>query len=154
MMLGKITLFGGDEVLVDKKDFDWLSTYKWYLAKRGRNNYCYAIVEGSPVLMHRLLLNPPSDKEIDHINHNGLDNRRENLRITDRAGNSQNHRLRLDNKSGYKGVDYHRHKNKWRARITVNSKEITLGYFNSPEEAYEKRKEAAKEYHGEYGFNP
>lgn len=91
--------------LVDTEDYDKLIKYQWY--KQGK----YAARfrrrgEDSPkgVFMHRVLLNPPKDKQIDHINGNGLDNRRMNLRIVTASQNNHNSRIRKDNTSGYKGI--------------------------------------------------
>jgi hypothetical protein len=89
--------------------------------------------------------------EIDHINNDATDNRWTNLRPATRAQNNQNTRRRLDNTTGYKGVNLH--EGRYAARIQVNKKRIFLGHFDTPEEAYAARCKAAQEYHGEFS-NP
>lgn len=79
----------------------------------------------------------PSDKVIDHINGNRLDNRICNLRLVTRSGNSQNQsKPHSRNKTGFLGVHFLKAKNKFRAMITINSKVRFLGYFNTAEEAH------------------
>lgn len=85
---------------------------------------------------------------VDHRNGNPLDNRRENLRLTDKAGNCQNAKRRKDNGIGLKGVS--KNHTKWMARIQVRSKYVYLGNFATPELAHKAYCEAAKELHGEF----
>jgi len=100
-----IFLSSGEICTVDSKDFDELLKFKWSL-KGG----CYAstIIKGKQVMMHRMLLNAPKGVEVDHINHNGLDNRRANLRLVTRSQNVSNSRhLKRNGKvttSQYRGV--------------------------------------------------
>jgi len=86
---------------------------------------------------------------IDHINRNGLDNRRSNLRLATIAQNAWNSRRRK-NRSGYKGVWYAKDKGRFRAAIWHNNKREYLGYFDSPRQAALAYDEAAKRYHGEF----
>jgi hypothetical protein len=86
--------------------------------------------------------------EVDHINLNGLDNRRDNLRLATNSQNNMNVRRYRNNKSGFKGV--HLAKGRWRASIRLNYKLYHLGYFDTPEEAYGAYCEAAKERFGEF----
>ncbi len=86
---------------------------------------------------------------IDHINRNGLDNRRANLRFATIAQNAQNSRMRK-NRSGYKGVWFAKDKGRFRAAIWYNNKRIYLGYFNSPISAAKAYDEAARKYHKEF----
>lgn len=104
------------------------------------------------IIMERIIGRPLLRTEyIDHINGDGLDNRRENLRIAGGSGNQRNKKRMSSNTSGFKGVS--KYGNKWRARSVLNGKEYCFGYFNTPEEAYEVWKVKAKELHGEF-FNP
>jgi len=79
-----------------------------------------------------------------------LDNRRNNLRVTNMSGNAKNARIRDDNTSGHKGVRLHVPNGKWMARIQFNGKRISLGYFVNKDDAGRAYRDAAKEYHGEF----
>lgn len=89
-------------------------------------------------------------QEIDHINRNHADNRIANLRQADRAQNAANIVRRSPNKTGFKGVYYHRRDGLWCAKIHVRGKCRTIGYFKTAELAGEAYREAAKEHHGEF----
>ena len=90
------------------------------------------------------------DRIIDHINRDKLDNRKCNLRISDKTGNNRNVGLQKNNTSGITGVGWNRQMNKWIAQITVNYKTIYLGSFNDKEDAIKCRLMAEKKYFGEY----
>lgn len=83
---------------------------------------------------------------VDHIDCNGLNNTRDNLRIASPMQNNANAKRQKNNTSGYKGVKASR--NKWEARITFKKKTIFLGLFNTPEEAHKAYCEAAEKYFG------
>lgn len=91
---------------------------------------------------------------IDHINGDGLDNRKQNLRICTKSENACNRGIDRDNTSGYKGVCYISNKTKrvkrWIAQIAINKKHICIGYFHTKEEAAIAYNEAATKYHGEF----
>jgi hypothetical protein len=84
--------------------------------------------------------------QIDHINHCRSDNRISNLRVVNDAGNKKNMSLRTDNKSGCAGVSWRENRQKWRARIHVDGKEVCLGHFENKESAIAVRAKALKEY--------
>jgi hypothetical protein len=86
----------------------------------------------------------------DHINGDGLDNRRANLRPANDAQNAANSRRRQDNTSGFKGVTWHKWKRRWYARIKCDGQKIDLGYFATPEAAARAYDAAAVELFGEY----
>lgn len=85
--------------------------------------------------------------EIDHINRQRDDNRIANLRKADRFVNTQNTSQRKDNRSGYRGVGWHKISGKWRARISVNGRAINLGSFNDKNAAIAAYEAAARQYH-------
>lgn len=144
----EIKLTQGKVVLVDDIDFDWLNQWKWYYdhgyARRdfgGRNNKIH-------IYMHRLII---TGKEIDHINGNGLDNRRSNLRVATHADNLKNMTKHKDTVSGLKGAYFAKDKNRWFSRIMVNGKNFFLGYFSTKEESAKAYDAASKELHGDFG---
>lgn len=112
----QISLTQGKFTTVDEEDFEYLSQWNWYAKPSGKRNcYAHAYNGGNRMYMHRLLLNPPKGMYIDHINGNGLDNRKTNLRIVTLSQNQGNRRLTSTSVSGYKGV--HRNREKWQAVI-------------------------------------
>lgn len=126
--------------LVDDDDFEIVNKFKWYKSSRNRN-YAYAItiIDGKTVKMHRLVmgLKRGDERIIDHINHNTLDNRKENLRITDKLNNSHNLKKFRNNKSGYTGVYKYTLDmgDRYRAMIRYAGKAFLLGTFDTAEEA-------------------
>ena len=128
----EIILTQGKVALVDDKDYDQVSQFKWY-ASRERNSW-YAVrkicVDGKRhnCRMHRFILGLLGKELFDHINSDGLDNRRKNLRACTASQNQQNRRLQRGT-SKYKGVCSD--KRKWRASIMVNSVAHYLGLHNT-----------------------
>jgi hypothetical protein len=142
--------------IVDDEDFDWLSLWIWSAGKDRTGNKFYATrtVEISPrpnrqfhiVKMHRLIMDAPDGVEVDHIDGNGLNNQRSNLRLATHQQNMCNQGLLSTNSSGWKGVRWHKQRQKWQARITVDGREIHLGLFGDPVEAAKRYDAAASEY--------
>jgi hypothetical protein len=119
--------------------------------------YVQVYVDGKNFLLHRLVFlfhHGYMPKMIDHINGNRLDNQIENLREATASQNQQNRKVQYTNLSGFKGAVYHPQKMKWQGRIHVNKRKVSLGYFNSAEEAHEAYKKAATIFFGEFArFN-
>ena len=92
----------------------------------------------------------PHGMEIDHIDGNGLNNQKENLRIATPSENQHNKKLYKNNKSGKRGVCFDRKYNKWRAVVTHNRKYITIGRFNTQQEASEAYEKTSKQLFGDF----
>lgn len=92
----------------------------------------------------------PTSQEVDHINGNGLDCRRGNLRLCTKSENQRNRRPNQNGTSGYKGVGWYKKYNCWRVRIQVNGKKQHIGYFDNEIDAATAYDNAAKQLHGEF----
>src|SRR4051812_728933 len=115
----EILLSNGLVALVDDQDFDALAQYSWHYKLSGGYAAANSPSESGPVQvrMHRLILQAPDGMQVDHINGNGLDNQRANLRLASRSTNQANTFLSSQNTSGYKGVYYEPDGHRFRARI-------------------------------------
>ena len=113
--------------------------------------YCKCFVRGNSnvktVPLHRFITDAPKGLVVDHINHDTLDNRDENLRIITHRENLQNRKgAQSDSRTGIRGVGWEKGKNKWRARIKINGKSILIGRFDDISEAEAAVKAARKKY--------
>lgn len=147
----EIQLTQGEVALVDDCDFDYLNQWKWCV-KKDRNT-CYALRgiksrgKYTTLYMHRAVAEKLGFKQsVDHINRNGLDNRRSNLRDSSNKQNQENTGLSKVNKPGVTGVYWHKQQQKWAASIGHNGKRIHLGYFDKLEDAIAARKEGERKY--------
>lgn len=147
----EIKLTQGKFAIVDDSDFEYLNQFKWYyscgyaqrsLPRNGKSQ--------DKKLMHREIIEMSKaiekDIEIDHINHNKLDNKKENLRVCTHAENLQNKSNYKNNSSGFRGVT--KYKNKWLAKIARNKKTVFIGYFEDVIEAAKAYDTKALEYYG------
>jgi len=139
----EIKLTQGKVAIVDAEDFKELNKFKWS-AFKGRNVFyaqrnVWAHGKGKVIFMHRQILNPPDGLETDHINRNGLDNRKMNLRSVTRSENAYNAKLENRNISGYKGVRFDKQRKRWMARCGGHSSMKFLGRFKTLEEAVAAR---------------
>ena len=126
---------------------------KWY-AHETSNGYCYAVNGNRRNSVHRVVMNAPPDMDVDHINGDRLDNRKQNLRVCTRAQNSSNKKLRRDSQSGFKGV-YQRKSGRYQAYIGIPGtagKHETLGIYDTAEEAARVRDRRAIELQGEFAY--
>lgn len=148
-MTKEIDLTQGLKAIVDDDMFDEINQYKWCSHKMRKNRTVYAT---RLVRMHHVVIGfPPPGYVVDHINGNGLDNRRENLRIITNKENVTCRRvLPSNNTSGYRGVSFHKAKKGWDAKIKVNQHAIHLGRYKTAEEAARAYDEAAKLYFKEF----
>lgn len=150
-----IELGRGYTTVVDEDDYDKLSQYNWSVDERSHTTYVKrSVYEGGirtgTEIMHRLIMDAPEDMQVDHINGDGLDNRKENLRLCSQKQNLMNKRSVVDSSSKHKGVCWDKGSSKWRAYIQVDKKKKHLGYYTDELAAASAYNEAAKEHFGEY----
>lgn len=153
----KIKLTKGKYALVDNEDYDFLSKYKWFAQSHSQSDtlfYAKTRYIYKTIAMHRLLLGAKPDQFVDHINGNGLDNRKNNLRFCTRRQNSINSKLSIRNTSGYKGVCFYKNVKKWAARIgnSTSKGNYHLGFFDSKEQAARAYNKEAKERYGDFAY--
>lgn len=143
--------------IIDEEDFPVLREYKWHLfSSRYGKKYIARGQRIGPrkenktkaILLHRVIMNPPEDKCIDHINGNPLDNRKENLRICEMKENTRNRKKSNNCSSRYLGVNKRSDGKMWEAGIRFNGVRTYLGSFKSEEEAALAYNKKAKELFG------
>lgn len=145
---GVCTMANGKQFFFDLEDYDLIRKYCW--CEKTDNEYIVGSVDRKRVYLHRLIMNPDKGMVVDHINHLKYDNRRSNLRVCTQHQNNMNMKMKSNNRTGHKGVGIY--KGKYRARITYNGKDMTLGYFDNIEDAIAARQEAEEKYFGEYRY--
>lgn len=148
----RIPLTQGYFAIVDNCNYNWLNQYKWSVCNQ--NGFLKAVswVHGKNVSMHRLIMNPPKGMDVDHINHDALDNKLNNLRVCTRSQNCCNQKPRVGTSSHFKGVTFNKKCQKWVAQITKNGKYHWIGSRESEIEASELYNEKAKELFGEFAY--
>ena len=146
----------GEEFYFDLEDYDKIKKYRWYIEN---NKYKYVVTNATidnhkrKLALHRVVMNINDPNiDIDHIKHKGYDNRKSQLRVCNAILNERNRVLNKNNTSGEKGV-WKKKSNKWVAEIWVNKKKITIGTYNTKEEATKARKEAEEKYFGEWSYD-
>lgn len=145
--VGKI-LTGGYQLFVDEQDEDILK-YGWCALVDKYTVYAKATIDGEYWLLHRFLLRPRPHQLVDHIDKNGLNCRRKNLRVCDRSQNSSSAKLRCNNPTGYRGVRLLPSGNYFTS-IRVKGKRITIGTYSTREEAARAYDRIAKLAYGEF----
>jgi hypothetical protein len=155
----RIRLSQGKYAIVDPDDYARLSRYRWYAAKGDHSFYAVRgqwsgkLKRTVTIMMHREIIDLPEGMVADHINHNGLDNRKANLRLATPADNARNARYpKINTSSKYRGVWYNKQTKKWRATILVNRKRKQIGYFHNEVEAAKAYDCAAKKYYREFAI--
>lgn len=148
----------GYKVLIDDEDWDRVKQYRWRKSSKNKAGAVYIrahqYVNGKRVdiALHRFIMGCVygDGKEVDHINHNTLDNRKYNLRLCTEQENNQNRRKPVTNTTGYKGVYISTGDNRWRARYKHNGKNIQIGTYGTPVEAAIAYDKAIIKIHGEF----
>ena len=150
----RIPLTQGLYVLVDDEDFEYLNQWNWYAHKQGNTYYAkrttgkdYKVII---VHMHRVISNVPTNKIVDHVDGNGLNNQKDNLRVCNKAQNGMNRPKQNNNTSGYKGVGWDKSRNKWKAQITLDGKNRLIGRFENLQDAARAYNNEAVKLHGEF----
>ena len=125
------------EILVGEKDFEEVAAFPgtWHVRKGGNTFYARTRIRDAngkqkKVQMHRVILDPPADMQVDHRNHNGLDNRRENIRIVTHGENNRNRIDNVEFQSDVDGVSWNNRARAWWANPWVNGKREHLGFFD------------------------
>jgi hypothetical protein len=146
-----------DEVgraIIDKEDIGLVKDFRWYMSKDG-----YAVSSDknktfgtSYITMHGIIMSCINGFKItpDHDNKNRLDNRRINLRLSDRSQQQMNHNKNIKNTSGIIGVNWDKYYSRWLARISINKISKNLGYFDNMQDAIITRLKAEKEHYREF----
>jgi len=154
----RLPLTKGKFAIIDDIDFQWLNQWKWTYLPVKPHGYAYRrqLIDGKKVCiyMHRFILNAPQDKDVDHVNGNGLDNRRNNIRLCTTSENLANRGPMVTNTSGYRGVT--RAKNGWVAQLgaRLNGKRVNkvIGIFDTPQEASKAYELAHYQRRGEFAY--
>ena len=151
-----VPLSQGYEAIIDADDVALVDKFNWCVMKQsGKPNYAMTRKNGPniknrTIRMHRFIVDAPDGFFVDHIDGDGLNNRRENLRMATHFENARNQKKPKNNTSGFKGVTKAKH-NKWMARINYNGRSVFLGLYTTAEEAHFAYSEASRKLHGLFG---
>ena len=151
--VGHIKMSNTDnEMLCDAECMEILLKYYW----NESGGYARSSIDNKKIYAHRIVINAGDfevNKQVDHINGNTLDNRKQNLRIVTSRQNSLNASIRKDNTSGVTGVCWDKRRNQWLVRVYDDGKEICLGYFADFDDAVAARKNGVEKFYGEYSYD-
>lgn len=147
--MAEVPLTQGKIALVDDADLSLIAQYTWCAQQHHGNWYAMTATTGVKIKMHRLIMAAPPKLLVDHVDGDGLNNRRSNLRFSTLSQNQWNTR-RSSGLSRFKGVTKAKGCKSWIAAITVNGKRIHLGSFIDEADAARAYDEAALEYFGEF----
>lgn len=154
----------GKFALLDDEDYEYINKFSWicsknkhnfYLARQGNKNDLCAGMYKKTIFMHRVILNQLKGTIVDHIDGNGLNNQKSNLRIVTPSQNMMNRRKNKNTASDYKGVSLNKRKLRgkpysWMSTISINNKKMTIGRYDSQIEAAKAYDKKAKELFGEF----
>lgn len=146
----KVELTQGLFATVDAEDVEAVSRFKWHVSVCVRGHrYAKAYDKAVPIVMHRLLTKAPDGMVVDHIDGDGLNNRRANIRVCTQSQNIMNRRG-LEHRLGVKGLRLDSRTGRWGAGVTVAGKRTWLGTFKTEAEARSAYNEAIQRLHGEF----
>lgn len=145
----RLPLRGGMELIIEPRDV-WQFTYwKWSLRRHRNTAYLVRHEAGRTLHLHREIIGAAPGVVVDHINGNGLDVRRSNLRLASRAENNRNRQSSLNAKTGFFGVSFHPLSGLYRARVHTGGREY-CSYHSTPRDAAVARDQLARSLHGEF----
>lgn len=156
--------YGRHEVLYDDEDWELIKDHQWWLKvsilkdgskilyAHAHNKYIDPDILQSTIIMHRVVTEAPDGLNVDHINHNGLDNRKTNLRLVTFQQNIFNTRGWSKSTSKYKGVSWDTAKSKWAVNIRCNGKDVFLGFFCNEDHAAQVYDLHAMKLFGKFGY--
>jgi hypothetical protein len=136
--------------LVDPEDYYALMCYKWSASKWHDTFYAVRSQGRRQIKMHRWIMNPPPYLVVDHFDHNGLNNTKQNLRICTQLENAANQKPRKDGSSIYKGVCWNKRDKIWDVRLRHNAKNLYIGSFHNELDAARAYDFAAKKLKGQF----
>ena len=140
----------GMKFIVDD-DFQYIDGFSFRLHKGEYVQFSGAKDGLCNKFLHRIIMDAPDHLQVDHINGDPLDNRKENLRLCSHQENQRNKGKYSTNTSGFKGVCWHKQNSKWKAQIQdVDGKSKHLGYFEDKLKAFQAYCEACTKYHGDF----
>lgn len=148
---GKIT----GRIIIDEQDFSICRQFRWHIEKYQNRTMQYgaAMFNGKVLRIHRLIMRAPAQMQVDHINHDGLDNRRCNLRVCSNRDNNCNKDFTSSPYASKLGTGIRYYKGRYYARIMVYKKEISLGGYATLEEAKAARAQAERKYFGKFRYD-
>lgn len=154
-----VFLTQGTRCIVDTDEWKNLKDFSWYAGGHKHRRYVTSqkTVAGKRTVyyMHRMITGCPDGLMVDHINHDTLDNRKQNLRVCTNQENQFNKKAKVTAKTNYKGVYFFRRTSRWYAQICLNGKNKHLGYYKTELEAAVAYNNAANRHYGAFSYlNP
>lgn len=151
--MAEVQLSRGKVALVDDGDLELVSQYKWQAkptAHRFDTWYAFRHYDGTTQYLHRLIMGAKNGEHVDHINSDGLDNRRCNLRLCDKSQNMAN--ARISRTLPYRAIHYNQTKDRWQGRIWINHRPVRGPWRVSMAEAAIDRDLLAVKHYGEFAI--
>ena len=144
--------------IIDDEDYDFLMQWKWMYNAKGpavRSKHLYGSHDNAKrkmYYMHREIMKAKDNEEVDHKNHDPLDNRKINLRICNRSQNLYNMRMNRKNTSGYKGVSWNKRRKRWMAQISIMNRTCVIGAFSAKSQAARAYNAMARKLRGDFAW--
>jgi len=147
-----VPLSSGKVAIIDASDAETVGGFNWWAmeSKKTKTFYAARTCNRKKIYLHRFIMDAREGELVDHWNRNGLDNRRKNLRVCTVTDNAANAKVRSDNSSGFKGV--RRQGAKWLAYIRCEGRQVSIGRYETPEEAAKAYDVTAKETFGSFAL--